>query len=183
MTLRLGSRIVVVGVTGSGKTTTAQRLAGIFGLPHVELDGLYWDPHWTAVEKETFLSRVDRALSGEHWVTDGNYNSARSIIWSRAETLVWLDYPLPVILWQLTWRTLRRIKTREELWNGNYETWRGAFFSGDSLFLFAIKSKRKQSILFRQALEQPEYAHLRVIHLFSRQEADRWLTSLQIPEN
>ena len=135
-----GARIVVVGVTGSGKTTTAIRLARILEIPHVELDSLHWQPNWVMAEKETFRQLVDQALSGPGWVTDGNYSKARDLIWGRATTIVWLDYALPVILGQLIWRTLKRVITRVELWNGNRETLRGAFFSKDSLFLWALKT-------------------------------------------
>ncbi len=139
-----GPCTVVVGVTGSGKTTTSARLASILGVPHIELDALHWQPNWVMMETEAFRQLVIQALSGPAWVTDGNYRKARDLIWARATTMVWLDYSLPVILWQLTRRTLKRIITREELWNGNRETWRGAFFSKDSLFLWALQSYPRQ---------------------------------------
>ena len=171
-------RIVVVGVTGSGKTTTAKRLAQLLNIPHIELDSLHWLPGWVMAETEPFRRSVTEALSGTAWVTDGNYRKARDIIWERATTLVWLDYSLPVILWQLTFRTLKRIITREALWNGNRETWRGAFFSKDSLFLWAMQSYPTFRKRYPQYLATPEYAHLEVIRLRSRKETERWLEEL-----
>lgn len=171
----LGPRIVVVGVTGSGKTTTSLRLSRLLNIPHIELDSLHWLPGWVMVETDTFRQSVIEALSGPTWVTDGNYRKARDIIWERATTLVWLDYPLPVILWQLTWRTLKRITTREVLWNGNRETWQGAFFSKDSLFLWALQSYPHFRKQYPQLLGRPEYAHLEVIRSRSRGETERWL--------
>lgn len=178
MSIGFDDRIAVVGVTGSGKTTVAKKLSGILGLPHVELDSLYWNPGWVSTPKEEFLARVSAALNGERWVTDGNYRMAQPIIWGRATAIVWLDYPLPVILWQLTRRTLARIRSKEELWNGNRETWRGAFFDKDSLFLFAIQSHRQHRQWYPAAFRQPEFAHLKVVHLRSRSETERWLKSL-----
>jgi adenylate kinase family enzyme len=175
-----GPRIVVVGVTGSGKTTTATHLARLFGIPHVELDSLHWLPNWVEMETGAFRQSVAQALSGPAWVTDGNYGKARDLIWSRATTLVWLDYPLPQILWQLWVRTLKRIITREMLWNGNRETFRGAFFSRDSLFLWALKSYPKHQKRYPELLACPEYAHLQMIHLRSRQETENWLTQLKL---
>jgi adenylate kinase family enzyme len=35
-------RIVVIGATGSGKSTFAQRLARSLGVTFVELDALFW---------------------------------------------------------------------------------------------------------------------------------------------
>src|SRR5205823_6990985 len=101
-------RIVVVGSTGSGKTTLASQLARRLALPHVELDALHWEPNWTMAPLDRFRQRVEEALNGEGWVVDGGYGKVRDIVWGRAETLVWLDYGLPVILWRLLKRTLRR---------------------------------------------------------------------------
>lgn len=59
---RPGRRIVVVGTSGSGKTTMARRLAERLGYPHVELDALYWEPHWTPAPVEVFRERVRQAI-------------------------------------------------------------------------------------------------------------------------
>jgi hypothetical protein len=168
-----------LGVTGCGKTVTAARLARILGLPHIELDALHWQPGWVMTETETFRRQVAKALAGPGWVTDGNYSKARDLIWGRATTLIWLDYALPVILWQLTWRTLKRVITREELWNGNRETLRGAFFGPDSLFRWALHTHPRYRRSFPQAFARPENAHLRVIHLRSRGETAAWLQQLE----
>ena len=35
-------RVFVLGLPGSGKTTFAQGLSSVTGLPHLELDLIYW---------------------------------------------------------------------------------------------------------------------------------------------
>lgn len=170
-----GPRIAVVGVTGSGKSTTAARLSEILAIPWVELDSLHWLPGWQPLEREPFRRRAEQALSGPAWVTDGNYGKARDIIWGRATTIVWLDYSLPVIMMQLFRRTLKRIVSREELWNGNRETWRGTFLSRDSLFLWALQTYPRHKQEYPRLLALPDYSHLQLIHLHSRAETARWL--------
>ena len=176
-----GRRIAIIGVTGSGKTTLARQISAILGIPHVELDSLHWGPNWVMAETDAFRSQVTHALACDEWVTDGNYSKARDIIWERADTIVWLDYSLPVILWQLVSRTLWRIITREELWNTNRETWRGALFSKDSLFLFAVQSHPRHRKSYPELFQKPENAHLRVIRLKNRRETLHWL--MQLREN
>lgn len=168
-------RVVVVGTTGAGKTTFARRLAGRLDCPHFDLDELFWGPAWTPVAREVFRARVSVALAGERWTVGGNYSAARDLVWARADTLVWLDYPLPLVLGRLLRRTLRRIVTREVLWAGNRETWRAQFFSRESLFLWALSSHPKQRREYPQALAQSEYAHLRWTRLRSPREAQAWL--------
>ena len=112
-------RVVVVGCTGSGKTSVARSLARLLDAPRVELDALNWEPDWTAAETDVFRQRVRDALTGEAWVVDGNYSAVRDLVWPRAAMLVWLNLPYRVVSWRLLWRTLKRVFTREELWNGN----------------------------------------------------------------
>lgn len=174
-----GQRIVVVGVTGSGKTTVAQRLSQLLHVPHIELDALHWQPDWVQAELDMFRRLVDQTLSGPAWVVDGNYSKVRDLIWPRAATLVWLDYPLAVVVGQLTRRTIRRIITREVLWNSNRETIRGTFFSRDSLFLWVLKSYKRHRAEYPRLLSQPEHTHLQVVRLRSRRETTAWLKMVQ----
>ena len=120
-----GPRIVVVGTTGSGKTVLAGRVAQQLGIRHVELDALHWGPDWEPAPLAVFRQWTAEALNGDAWVVDGNYSKVRDITWARAQTVVWLDYPLVVTLARLSCRTVRRSLTHEELWSGNREElWR-----------------------------------------------------------
>ncbi|MCC7358261.1 MAG: hypothetical protein IT317_02220 [Anaerolineales bacterium] len=171
-------RVAVVGVTGSGKTTLAAETARRLGVPHVELDALSWGPNWTPEPREVVRARAAAALAGDDWVTDGNYHYLRDLAWGRADTLVWLDYGLPLILWRLTLRNLRRIVGREALWHGNRETWRTQFFSRDSLYVWALQSYQKLRKRYASLSEQPEYQHLRVTRLRTPEDAARWVAHL-----
>jgi adenylate kinase family enzyme len=171
-------RVVVVGSTGSGKTTLARQIAACFNgshMSHIELDALYWEPGWTAAAPDRFHERVERALAEGSWVVDGNYSSVREIVWGRADTIVWLDYSPWVIAARLVPRTLRRGIRGEELWNGNRERLREQLFSRDSLFLWAIKTYRRRRREFATLLRQPRFTHLAVVHLRSPQSTVAWL--------
>lgn len=173
----LGQRIAIVGVTCSGKTTLARRLAGLYGLAHIEMDALNWQPGWQPAPD--FRQKVDLATSAPAWVTDGNYREVRDLTWGRAQTVIWLDYPLPLTFWRLFRRTLLRILSAEALWGGNRETWRGAFFSRDSLFLYQIKSRRQHRRSYPELAQLPAYRHLHFVRLRSPVELRRWLAGLQ----
>jgi hypothetical protein len=98
------SRIAVVGGSGSGKTTVAQRLAELHDLPYVELDALHWGPNWTPCPRDEFRARVESAISGDAWVVDGGYyGMLGDLVLERADLVVWLDLPLRVTLPRL-WR-------------------------------------------------------------------------------
>src|ERR671929_1855344 len=95
-------RVVVVGVTSSGKSTLAETLARRFELDFIELDALNWEPNWQTAPLEVFRSRVEKATMADKWIVAGNYHSVRDLIWPKAEAILWLDYPLPTVLSQLT---------------------------------------------------------------------------------
>ncbi|HUF06242.1 MAG TPA: hypothetical protein VMP86_02510 [Candidatus Binatia bacterium] len=111
-------RINVVGTSCSGKTTLARALANRLDLPFIEFDALFWGPDWTPVPEPVFRERLAVALTGEAWVADGAYSQHRDITWARVETVVWLDYPMPLVLGRWARRTLARIRSQEAFWPG-----------------------------------------------------------------
>ena len=167
------TRIAVVGTTCAGKTTVAKRLAELHGVPHVELDALHWGPGWSEPTAEDFRARVEEALSVENWVADGAYHGKLgALVLDRAELIVWLDPPLTTVLRRLGSRTVRRVRSGEELWGGNRETWRGTFFSRDSLFLWVLKTHRPRRARYEERLAQHN-----VVRLRSDGEIGAWLSA------
>jgi adenylate kinase family enzyme len=169
---------VVVGTTGSGKTTLAGQLADRLGLPHVELDALNWGPNWTQRDPDEFLALLAEATKGDGWVTCGNYSRTRDMLWSRADTLIWLDYSLPLVLWRLWWRTIRRFVRREVLWNGNKERLWEHLFTRQSLFLWALQTYGRRRREYPILLKEPQYAHLQVFHFHSPGQTEKWLNQI-----
>jgi adenylate kinase family enzyme len=170
-------RIAVVGTTGSGKTTLARCLAQRLEVPHVELDALHWGPDWIPAPTAVFRECTAQALSGSQWVVDGNYSQVRDIVWGRADTVVWLDYALPVVMGRLMWRTLKRVVTREELWSGNREGVQGTL-SNDSILLWALRTYWRRRKEYPALFASPERAHLTVVRLRSPRATGDWLSSL-----
>ncbi len=78
---------------------------------------------------------VDRLTAQDAWTIDGNYSKLRELVWSRADTLIWLDYPMSVVFTRVFARTMGRWMRREELWSGNRERLWMQFATRESLFL------------------------------------------------
>jgi adenylate kinase family enzyme len=174
------NRIVVVGVTSSGKSTLAENLAKCLGFDFIELDALNWEPNWQAAPLEVFRARVEKATQAEKWVVAGNYHIVRDLIWPKAEVVIWLDYPFLTVFWQLTRRTFRRWWRRELLWGTNRESlWKHfKLWSPDSLYHWLFKTywrrKREYPLLF----SQPELQHLKLIQFQHPRETKDWLEAL-----
>ena len=168
-------RVSVVGGSGSGKTTTGRAIADRMGVSFVEIDALHWThPGWELPPLEEFRASVDAATRGDAWVVDGSYGKVRDIVWSRADTVVWLDLPLRVSLSRVTRRTIGRIRTGEELWNGNRESWRGGFFGWNSMVVWATRSHLR--LRRARAIRLTRYPGLEVVRLRSAREVERYLS-------
>ncbi|MCY7320602.1 MAG: adenylate kinase [Phormidesmis sp. CAN_BIN36] len=171
----LNCRIAIVGTSGSGKTTLARQISQRLAIPHVELDALHWEPNWTEAPIDVFRSRVEKALSGDAWVVDGNYSKIRPVVWSRADTIVWLDYPFSVVMRRILQRTIRRVVLQEDCCNGNRETFQKAFLSRDSIIVWVVKTYQKNRRQYSTLFQQPEFAHLKKVRLTSSKMVQRWL--------
>lgn len=173
----LMQRIVIVGTSGSGKTTLARQLSELLNIPCVELDGLHWEPDWTPAPLVVLRERTEAALSGGAWVVDGNYSKLRDLTWDRADTIVWLDYRLWLVMARLARRTFIRFCSRQQLWNGNRERFVTTFFSKDSILLWALQTHRKNRRTYSELADRPEYAHLKIVRHRSPQATRAWLAT------
>lgn len=168
----------MVGVSASGKSTLAKTLAGRLGVPFVELDALHWEPGWVEAPREVLRARVAEALQGDGWVVAGNYSFLRDLTWDRADTMVWLDYSLPRIFFQLTVRIVRRCLLGEVLWNGNREPLSRHLFTRDSLYLWVLQSQREVRGRYRSMTETGDPPGARWVRLRSPRETGAWLDRL-----
>jgi adenylate kinase family enzyme len=161
-------RVLVRGVSGSGKSTFARALAQRLGVPYVELDALNHLPNWTEATAAELRAKVEPWVALDAWVIDGGYGSKLGdLIYQRADTVVWLDLPIRVWLTRLVRRTLRRLLTREELWNGNRERVRN-LFERPNLFEWAWRSHRANRAGLEASLRP--HPNLRLVRLRSPNE-------------
>ncbi len=170
-------RLVVIGTTSSGKSTLAERIATRFDLTFIELDALHWEPNWQEAPLDVFRERVRAATQAERWIVAGNYSVVRDLVWTRAEAVIWLDYPFLLVLNQLTRRTFNRWWTQELLWGTNREPFWVHFklWSQDSLFHWLFKTYWRRKRETPQLLSLPEYRHLELIHFKHPSKVEEWL--------
>jgi adenylate kinase family enzyme len=177
VTVALVRRVSVVGNSGSGKSTLARALATELGVPHIELDAIFHQPGWQPLPAADFRARVDAATVSSGWVVDGNYSTVRDLVWTRADTVVWLDLPRHAVMRQVILRTVRRALLRAELWNGNRERWRNLFARDpdQSLIVWAWQQHAVYQARYTAAMTDPASRHLTFVRLRSRADARQLL--------
>lgn len=175
----MARRIVIRGGSGAGKTTLARILARHLDVPHVELDALHHGPDWRSASALEMQASVQAALDDARgWVVDGNYDEKlETRVLERAELVLWLDLPLGTKTLRLLGRTAARWWRQEQLWNGNRESLKTAFWGLDALFPWAVRShflhRRRWPELFRG---RP------VLRLRSAHEVEDWLRAFTARE-
>jgi adenylate kinase family enzyme len=161
----------MASASGNGKTTLGRELARRLSVPFVEMDALVHGAGWVETPTEELRARVEPIVASDGWVIDGPYRGKLGdLVLDAADVVVWLDLPIRIWMPRLIRRTGRRIRGREELWNGNKETLASALWGRDSLVVFAVRSH------FRRRRQYPEaLAKWHVVRLRSPAEVERFL--------
>jgi adenylate kinase family enzyme len=175
-------RVSVVGNAGSGKSYLARQIAAVLGVPCIELDAIHHLPDWRPIDPVAFVTTVSDIAASDAWVIDGNYRTVvvDGPVWRRADTVVWLDLPRPVVMRQVIRRTLRRVLRRERLWNGNREPISN-LWSRDpykSIIAWSWTQHEKYRERFSTAMTSPALAAVEFVRLTSRKEAMEWLATI-----
>ena len=123
-----------------------------------------------------------QATESPNWVIGGNYlELQQDITWSLADTIVWLDVDLRVILPRVVTRSWRRYRSRELLWGTNYEDFWTHLKLWDrekSLIAWAVSNHRALRRRYAASARDPRWAHIRFVRLRSPAELERWLNAL-----
>ncbi len=176
---RLGRRVVVIGNTNAGKSTLAAHLGAHLGIPHIELDALYWQPGWTDPPREEFRARVAEATAAEQWVMCGGYFNAQSdISWPIADQVLWLDVGLRTVIPRILRRSWMRYRRDELLWDTNRERFWSQLKIWDereSLIAFAARHSRQKRRDMLARMADPQWSHIDFVRLRGPKAIDAWV--------
>jgi adenylate kinase family enzyme len=178
----LGQRIIIVGGSCAGKSTLGVRLAAALTAPFVELDALAWRPNWQPAPDEEFTRQILAATAGDRWVVAGNYNKhTMSTAWPRADTVIWLDFPLALVLWRIVRRSWVRSRSKELLWGTNTERfWRQfRLWSDESLIRYTVRTHRGRRKFYLDAMQTDAWTHICFVRVRERRKADRIVTEAE----
>ncbi len=137
--------MLIVGNSGTGKSTLAARLATEWDLNHVELDDLrFVGPDWEQAPPDELTRRFNEAIRATRRVVAGNVNQKHW--WNRNDLVIWLDLPTRVWLPRLVRRSWRRVRTREVLWGGSVERARDVLHWNPerSVIMYAVVHGRRR---------------------------------------
>jgi adenylate kinase family enzyme len=171
-------RIIIVGVSGCGKTTLALELAKILKIPSYDLDEYYWNPDWQPKNAQEFTNLVTILTANENWIISGNFSNTDHTIWQRCDTIIWLDYNFLRCFYRAFTRSIKRILNKVPCCNGNYETITRLFFSRNSILAWVIKSYNKRRKFYIQLFEN-ENDLKKLLKFKNPKNLNSWIRSLK----
>lgn len=133
---------------------------------------------------EEFATLVDQLTRRDLWIIDGHYRDVRHLVWSRAQTIVWLNYPLFVVALRL-WTRFRAKSARKAETRPQKSGVAGSTAQHQSVFA-ASWSQRFSRLLrtlrerrgYKVVLGSPVYSHASIVELKSALHTQKWLASL-----
>lgn len=142
-------KILVIGNSGSGKTTFAKTLAEKTNFPLIHLDKLFWCGNWEHVTREEFDNFLQIELEKEKWIIDGDFSRTMNHRFQYADTVFYLDFSTFACLWGATVRVFKSFgKTRDDM-GGNCPE----YFDKQKISLY-------KSIIFYNKVRRKECYHL-----------------------
>ena len=162
---------MIIGPCGAGKSTVSHLLAARLDLPLVHMDQLNWQPGWVDAGNDRLRGLLAVEVGKERWLIEGNYGSTLPMRLARADTIVFLDYPLPLCLWRLMKRIVGSYgRTRPDMAEGCPERFDAQFL------LYALAWNRAPRQRTEQSLRGHEH---KVIRLKSPRALAEWLATVK----
>jgi adenylate kinase family enzyme len=163
-------RVLIIGPCGAGKSTLARELSRRLNLPVFHMDQLNWKPGWLESSKDEIRAKLDAIITTDRWLIDGNYGGTLSERLERADTVVYLDFPIRLCVM----RMLRRVwtfrgRTRPDMTDGCPERFDFPFL----LYLLQWNSGPRP-----RTEERLKGHEAKIIRLKNPEALERWLNAL-----
>lgn len=172
--LEKADRILIIGCSGTGKSTLAQVIASLRGLTYVSMDrDIFWLPGWKMRPRPEAISLIEQAVAGPRWIIDGNSPGTLPLRLPRTDIVIWRRPPRHVALRGVISRWLRyRGRSRPEMAPGCPERL-------DWKFLRYIWTfERDEAPQFQEMLAR-HGAHVPVVTLKSYRDGEDLLSRLR----
>jgi adenylate kinase family enzyme len=91
-------KVIIIGCPGSGKTTFAEKLNKITGLPLYHLDAIWHKPDKTHISREDFDEHISKIFATSEWIIDGNYNRTLEMRLRHCDTVFLFDLPTDICI-------------------------------------------------------------------------------------
>lgn len=108
---------MIFGRPGSGKSTLALRLHNLTQIPLHHLDKHFYESDWIERDYQEFIKIQQSMVDTPSWIIDGNSTKSLEMRYSRADLVLYFNFPRFICYWRILKRLFVRdigIKDRAE---------------------------------------------------------------------
>lgn len=106
----MNKKICIVGGPGAGKSTVARKLADRIGAPIFDLDECFWNSGPKSPDE--LHAEMARIAGNRSWVAEGIYTESAGDLIKKADVVLWIEVPLPIAIWRIVLRHVKRSLAR-----------------------------------------------------------------------
>jgi adenylate kinase family enzyme len=166
-------RILVIGSSGSGKSTFARRLGELLNLEVIHLDSLFWHSGWIETPKYEWRTKVEKSLQGDSWIIDGNYSATMDLRLPICDTVIFLEIPRIICVYRILKRVVTYKKgSRPDIPEGCDEKFDWDFVK--IVWSYPTHSKPKVEVLLKNLASEKT-----IIRLKSNKEIESFFSELK----
>ena len=168
-------KIVILGSSGTGKTTLCRKLGEKLNTNILHLDSVYWKKNWNNIDKDEFDQFMKSYLTkNKSWVIDGNYSNNKHFKYrlDAADVIIFLDFGTQVSLQGIYKRANEyKHRTRNDMAEGCIE-------GVDQVFLQYVAFYYKFRAKYLKAIVNKYKNKKQVLIFKNRTELYKWYNSL-----
>ena len=133
------SKILILGGSGSRKTTLADKLKKIFELPIINLDNINYKKDWISRDKKERDNIIQRKINEDEWIMEGVYKSTLKQRADVADLIIFLEHPTYYLIFRIIKRYICNLEKEKKELDGCKERLNWNFIKYTLLF----NSKKK----------------------------------------
>src|SRR3989339_628460 len=79
------NKVLIIGISGTGKTGLAKKISDFLKIPVTHYDEFVWDENWNEVDEKIVEQKLEEVIKKDGWsIEDFNWNYLK-VMWKRAE--------------------------------------------------------------------------------------------------
>lgn len=116
------NKILIIGISGIGKTRLARKLSDYLKIPVTHYDEFVWGKNWKEENEKVVEQKLEEVIKKDKWIIEGFIHPAAKSKLENADMVIYLDYSGCQAFWgglSRWWKC--RGKTRPEMAAGCIE--------------------------------------------------------------